>query len=201
MAEESETLEKLRGALDVSLTFHAGHQRVALFHNIQPMLRNSTKKNITVSHIAKILYLAPVLYKMTPKVLNQGRQTLETYQVDFGDDWKPPLTGKDLEQRKDLLSRNIKQHFDTHGEGPIPEKELPKHDKIVDQKKWIETAKLPSGVRDLLKFEEQRKEDEKRKEQVKKEQKAAPIAQGGSVKDRRQALLERVCIEIGGWMM
>lgn len=44
MAEESETLEKLRSALDVSLTFHAGHQRVALFHNIQPMLRNSTKK-------------------------------------------------------------------------------------------------------------------------------------------------------------
>lgn len=53
---------------------------------------------------------------MTPKVLNQGRQTLETYQVDFGDDWTPPLTGKDLEQRKDLLSRNLKKHFDTHGE-------------------------------------------------------------------------------------
>lgn len=51
-------------------------------------------------------------------------------------------------------------------------------------------------MRDLLKFEEQRKEDEKRKEQIKKEQKAAPIAQGGSVKDRRQALLERVSIEI-----
>lgn len=126
----------------------------------------SIYRNITVSHIAKILYLAPVLYKMTPKVLNQGRQTLETYQVDFGDDWTPPLTGKDLEQRKELLSRNLKKHFDTHGEvwneksrerreekgltrytqGPIPEKELPKHDKIVDQKKWIETAKLPSGV-------------------------------------------------------
>lgn len=57
-------------------------------------------------------------------------------------------------------------------------------------------------MRDLLKFEEQRKEDEKRKEQIKKEQKAAPIAQGGSVKDRRQALLERVSIEIGvTWMM
>lgn len=53
-----------------------------------------------------------------------------------------------------------------------------------------------------MKFEEQRKEDEKRKEQIKKEQKAAPIAQGGSVKDRRQALLERVSIEIGvTWMM
>lgn len=80
------------------------------------LLTECTFRNITVSHIAKILYLAPVLYKMTPKVLNQGRQTLETYQVDFGDDWTPPLTGKDLEQRKELLSRNIKKHFDTHGE-------------------------------------------------------------------------------------
>lgn len=54
-------------------------------------------------------------------------------------------------------------------------------------------------MRDLLKFEEQRKEDEKRKEEIKKEQKAAPIAQGGSVKDRRQALLERVSfIEMWG---
>ena len=37
-------------------------------------------------------------------------------------------------------------HFGIDTQGPIPEKELPKHDKIVDQKKWIETAKLPSGV-------------------------------------------------------
>ncbi|KAI9322734.1 hypothetical protein BX666DRAFT_1897987 [Dichotomocladium elegans] len=190
--EEKETLERLRNALDISLTFHAGHQRLALFHNIQPMLRNSTRKNITLSHISKILYLAPMLYHVTPKVLNKGRQALETYLIEFGKDWTPPLTGKELEQRKNLLAQKFDAYFAEHGEVLVPEKELPKNEKIVDSKAWLEKTNLPSGVRDMLRFEQQRKEDDKKREQEKKERESTPIQQTGTVKERRLALLERI---------
>ncbi|KAI9492451.1 hypothetical protein BDB00DRAFT_976901 [Zychaea mexicana] len=186
--DEKGTLHKLRNALDVSLMFHAANQRIAMFHKIQPMLRNTTKKNITIGHLAKILYLAPMLYRVEPKILgHQGRQ-VESYAVELGADWKAPLSGKQLEERENILEDKMEGFFIANkGKLVIPEKELPKIDKVVDRKKWIETANLPSGVRDLLQLEERRKEEA---EKAKATQ--PPLTGTGTVKDRRQALLERI---------
>ncbi|KAI7860689.1 hypothetical protein BDC45DRAFT_492592 [Circinella umbellata] len=186
--DEKSTLHKLRNALDMSVMFHAANQRIALFHKIQPMLRNSTKKNITTQHLAKILFVAPKLYSVSPKLLGHNGTQIETYAVELGFDWKSPLSGKQLEQRENILEDRMKSYFiENKGKLAIPEKELPRIEKVVDRKKWIETANLPSGVRDLLQLEERRKEQaEKAKATL------PPLTGTGTVKDRRQALLERI---------
>ncbi|KAG2227057.1 hypothetical protein INT45_006464 [Circinella minor] len=145
--DEKSTLHKLRNALDMSVMFHAANQRIALFHKIQPMLRNSTKKNITIQHLAKILFVAPKLYSVSPKLLGHNGTQIETYAVELGFDWKSPLSGKQLEQRENILEDRMKSYFiENKGKLAIPEKELPRIEKVVDRKKWIGTANLPSGV-------------------------------------------------------
>ena len=78
---------------------------------------------------------------------------IETYAVELGSDWKAPLSGKQLEQRENILEDKMKSYFiENKGKLVIPEKELPRIEKVVNRKKWIETANLPSGVRSFFIF-------------------------------------------------
>ncbi|CAO3635130.1 unnamed protein product [Cunninghamella blakesleeana] len=188
IATERATLDKLVKALDVSLTFHAARNLAAFFHKIQPMLRNSTRKNITLSHLCKILYIAPELYDVHAKLLKEFGKEIEAHQISFGKDWSIPLTGKAVEERKNLISDRSGKYFEEHNEPntTIPEKELPKLEKIVDQKNWLEKAKLPDRVRSILELQEKRKA-------AKEESKTKPkVTHTGSPKERAQALLERI---------
>ena len=108
-------------------------------------------RNITIQHLAKILYVAPKLYLVSPKLLGHNGTQIETYAVELGSDWKAPLSGKQLEQRENILEDKMKSYFiENKGKLVIPEKELPRIEKVVDRKKWIETANLPSGVRSFF---------------------------------------------------
>ncbi|ORX50191.1 hypothetical protein DM01DRAFT_1409183 [Hesseltinella vesiculosa] len=187
ISEERSTLDKLVSALDVTLTFHLARNVAAFFHKIQPMLRNSTRKNITISHLCKILYVAPELYDVDTKLLKEFGKQIEAHQVAIGKQWPVPMSGKTIEERKDLISSRTSDFFEKHQEphATIPEKSLPKLDKIVDQKKWLEKANLPERVRSVLELQEQRK--------AAKEAQAQPRPEPtGTPKQRAKALLERL---------
>ncbi|KAI9027266.1 hypothetical protein CLU79DRAFT_741124 [Phycomyces nitens] len=185
--EEKLTLTRLRDALDIKLTFHAAQNQPVIFHKIQQSLCNSTRKNISLSHIAKLIYLAPDLYVIQAKALRELGRTLEAYLLEFGKSWIPPLTGKNLQDRKEILASKIKLFFGVNPkpDASVPEAQLPKIESVVDKEKWLERANLPPSVRAVLEKQEQRKE-------------ATLAAQGpkqtpaGSVKDRASALLERL---------
>ncbi|CAO3600247.1 unnamed protein product [Absidia cylindrospora] len=186
--EEQHTLEKLVSALDVTLIFHAARNVAAFFHKIQPMLRNSTNKNITISHLCKILFVAPELYDVQTKLLKEFGKELEAHQVSVGHDWKMPLSGKAIQERKDLMTKRSGEYYEEHKEtnARIPEKQLPGLDKVVDKKKWLDKAKLPERVRSVLELQEKRK--------AAKEEKASQprIEPKGTAKDRAKALLDRI---------
>ncbi|KAI9483270.1 MAG: hypothetical protein EXX96DRAFT_594121 [Benjaminiella poitrasii] len=185
---EKTTLERLRKALDIVLTDRAARNRPALYHQIEPVLRNSTRRTITISHICKIMYVVPSLYIIQPKELRDyGGKVTEAFLLEFGKDWTIPLSGKDLQKRADMLIDAITHYFKTHPEydASIPEAPLPRLGLIVDKKEWIKDAKLPPGVRSLLEAHEKVKEDEKEREKPKPK----PT---GSVKDRMAALRARL---------
>ncbi|KAI8340653.1 hypothetical protein BC941DRAFT_417837 [Chlamydoabsidia padenii] len=186
--EERTTLDKLVSALDITLTFHAARNVAAFFHKIQPMLRNSTKKNITISHLCQILYVAPELYDVDTKLLKEYGKDVEAHQVSIGHTWKMPLSGKMIQERKDLITKRSGDYYEQHTEAnaKIPEKELPRLDKVVDKKKWLQNANLPDRVRSVLELQEKLK--------AAKEEKAAQprIEPVGTAKDRAKALLERI---------
>ncbi|SAL99120.1 hypothetical protein [Absidia glauca] len=186
--EERTTLDKLVSALDITLTFHAARNVAAFFHKIQPMLRNSTKKNVTISHLCQILHVAPELYDVETKLLKEYGKDVEAHQVSIGQEWKMPLSGKMIQERKDLMMKRSGDYYEQHQEANarIPEKELPRLDKVVDKKKWLQNANLPDRVRSVLELQEQRK--------AAKEAKAAQprVEPVGSAKDRAKALLERI---------
>ncbi|KAI9308678.1 hypothetical protein BJ944DRAFT_259824 [Cunninghamella echinulata] len=188
IADERSTLDKLVKALDISLTFHSARNVAAFFHKIQPMLRNSTRKNITLSHVCKVLFLAPELYDVHTKLLKEFGKEIEAHQISFGPSWAIPLSGKSIEERKNLISDRSEKYFEEHKEPnvTIPEKSLPKLDKIVDQKNWLEKANLPDRVRSILELQEKRKAA---KEEIKEKSKVTPT---GTAKDRAKALLERI---------
>ncbi|CAO3610191.1 unnamed protein product [Cunninghamella echinulata] len=188
IADERSTLDKLVKALDVSLTFHSARNIAAFFHKIQPMLRNSTRKNVTLSHVCKILFLAPELYDVHTKLLKEFGKEIEAHQISFGSSWAIPLSGKSIEERKNIISDRSEKYFEEHKEpnATIPEKSLPKLDKIVDQKNWLEKANLPDRVRSILELQEKRKAA---KEEIKEKSKVTPT---GTAKDRAKALLERI---------
>ncbi|KAL0093977.1 hypothetical protein F4703DRAFT_1833148 [Phycomyces blakesleeanus] len=185
--DEKLTLTRLRDALDIKLTFHAAQNQPVIFHKIQQSLCNSTRKNISLSHIAKLIYLAPELYTIQAKALRELGRTIEAYLLEFGSTWIPPLSGKSLQDRKEILASKIKLFFGASPKSDVsvPEAELPKIDTIVNKDKWLERANLPASVRAVLEKQEQRKE-------------ATLAAQGpkqtpvGTVKDRASALLERL---------
>ncbi|KAI8083028.1 uncharacterized protein BX664DRAFT_339651 [Halteromyces radiatus] len=187
--EERTTLDKLVSALDVTLTFHAARNVAAFFHKIQPMLRNSTKKNITLSHLCKILFVAPELYDVEVKLLKEFGKDVEGHQVSIGHEWQMPLSGKMIQERKELMTQRSGDYFENNKDKAIttiPEKELPRLDKVVDQKKWLEKANLPARVRSVLELQEKRK--------AAKEEKAAraQVEHQGTAKDRAKALLDRI---------
>ncbi|KAI8147479.1 hypothetical protein BJV82DRAFT_595623 [Fennellomyces sp. T-0311] len=188
LQDEKDTLTKLRNDLDITIMFQTANNRIPMFHKIQPMLRGTTKKNITMSHVAKILYLAPALYRIQPKELAVAGKMIETYSVELGAQWKAPLSGKQLEERKNILADKMESYFaENKGKLVIPEIELPKIEKIVDKDKWLKTANMPSGMRDLLRLEERRKEEADKANAT-----LPPITGTGSVKDRRKALMDRI---------
>ncbi|ORZ16910.1 hypothetical protein BCR42DRAFT_23011 [Absidia repens] len=187
IVEERSILYKLVSALDITLTFHAARNVAAFFHKIQPMLRNSTCKNVTLSHLCKILFVAPELYDVETKVLKEYGKHMEAHQVSFGSDWTVPLSGKMIQERKDIMTKRSGNYFEKHKEtSTIPEKELPRMDNMVDKKKWLQNATLPDRVRSILELQEKQKaaKDEKAN-QPRMEPK-------GSAKDRAKALLDRV---------
>ncbi|ORZ26206.1 hypothetical protein BCR42DRAFT_401789 [Absidia repens] len=188
ITEEQHTLEKLVSALDITLIFHAARNVAAFFHKIQPMLRNSTSKNITISHLCKILFVAPELYDVETKLLKEFGKELEAHQVSIGHDWTMPLSGKAIQERKDLMTKRSGDYYEEHKEtnARIPEKQLPGLEKVVDKKKWLDRAKLPDRVRAVLELQEKRK--------AAKEEKASQprIEPKGTAKDRAKALLERI---------
>ncbi|KAI7907951.1 uncharacterized protein BX663DRAFT_534076 [Cokeromyces recurvatus] len=185
---EKTTLERLRKALDIILTDRAARNRPALYHQIEPVLRNSTRRTITISHICKIMYIVPSLYLIQPKELRDfGGKVTEAFLLEFGKDWLIPLSGKDLQKRADMLGDAITDYFKTHTEynASIPEAPLPRLGLVVDKKEWVKDAKLPPGVRSLLEAHERAKEAEKEREKPKPK----PT---GSVKDRMAALRARL---------
>lgn len=112
---EKTTLQKVRKALDIVITDRAARNRPTLYHQIEPVLRNSTQRTITLSHICKIMYLAPSLYTLQAKELrNFGGKVTEAFLIEFGKDWIVPLNGKDLQKRADLLIQSAEDYFDTH---------------------------------------------------------------------------------------
>ncbi|KAI8393549.1 uncharacterized protein BYT42DRAFT_541801 [Radiomyces spectabilis] len=192
IAEEQYILEKLHEALDMSLNFHLGHNRVAFYHKIEPMLRNTTRKNITLAHVSKILYLAPELYDIHPRIVKEFGRTIEAYILEFGKQWIVPLSGKDAYKRKTMLSSRIQSYFEAHKEpsATIPEKPLPKIEKVVDKAEWLRQAELPSGIKSILEIKERRRKDAET-EAEQKQQGPRPLPKG-NVKERGKALLERL---------
>ncbi|KAI8067648.1 uncharacterized protein B0P05DRAFT_552393 [Gilbertella persicaria] len=185
---EKSVLVKLRKALDIVITDRAARHRPAFYHQIEPVLRNSTGRSITIGHVSQIMYVAPRLYTLEVKELRDyGGKVTEAFLLGFGQDWAIPLTGKNLEKRATMLMEAIDHFFHTHPEpdASIPEAPLPRLNLIVDKKEWIKDAKLPPGVRALLETHEKVKEAEAEKVKPK------PIPTG-TVKERMAALKARL---------
>ncbi|KAI8061086.1 hypothetical protein BC940DRAFT_370809 [Gongronella butleri] len=187
ISEECKTLDKLVAALDTTLTFHAARNVTAFFHKIQPMLRNSTRKNIELSHLCKVLFIAPELYDVETKLLKEFSKDVEAHQVAIGKQYTVPMTGKDIAGRNSLIHSRTSEYFEKHQEpnATIPEKSLPKLDKVVDKKEWLKTANLPEHVRSVLELQEKKKE-------IKEEQAKPRPEPQGTTKQRAKALLERL---------
>ncbi|KAI8639820.1 hypothetical protein BD408DRAFT_349223 [Parasitella parasitica] len=182
------TLEKLRKSLDIVITDRAARHQPTLYHQIESVLRNSTRRTITLSHICQIMYVTPQLYTLEVKeIRNFGGKATEAYLIQFTKDWSMPLAGKDLQKRADILKDAITQYFVNHPEpdASIPEKSLPSLHLVVDRKEWLKETKIPPGVRKLLEAHEKAKEAEIEREKPKPK----PT---GSVKDRMAALRARV---------
>jgi hypothetical protein len=114
---EVTTLSKLRKALDIVITDRHARNRPSLYHQIEPVLRISTGRTITISHICKIMYITPKLYTLEVKELrNFGGKVTEVFLIEFGKEWEIPLAGKDLQMRADILDNALKTYFNTHKE-------------------------------------------------------------------------------------
>lgn len=115
--EEKTTLEKLRKALDIVITDRMARSKPTLYHQIEPVLRNSTRKSITMSHVCKIMYIASNLYTIEAKELRDfGGKVTEAFAIQFTKDWQVPLAGKDLQKRSDILKDGLDSYFNTHKE-------------------------------------------------------------------------------------
>lgn len=114
---ETSTLEKLRKSLDIVITDRAARNKPALYHQIESILRISTGRTITLSHICQIMHITPQLYTLEAKELrNYGGKVTEAFLIQFTKDWSMPLAGKDLQKRADILKSAITQYFKDHPE-------------------------------------------------------------------------------------
>lgn len=114
---EKTTLEKLRKALDIVITDRMARSKPTLYHQVEPVLRNSTRKDVTLSHVCKVMFLAPNLYTLEAKELRDfGGKVTEAFAIEFNKEWTCPLAGKDLQKRSDILKDGLNRYFDTHKE-------------------------------------------------------------------------------------
>lgn len=115
--EEKLTLTKLRKALDIVITDRMARNKPTLYHQIEPVLRNSTRKSVTIAHVCKVMYIAPNLYTIEAKELRDfGGKVTEAFSIQFDNLWQVPLVGKDFQQRSDLLKTGLDNYFNTHKE-------------------------------------------------------------------------------------
>lgn len=115
--QEKSTLVKLRKALDIVITDRMARNRPTLYHQIESVLRNSTRKSITISHVSKIMYIAPSLYQLDAKELRDfGGKVTEAFLIQFSKDWRCPLAGKDLQKRADMITDALEDYFSIHTE-------------------------------------------------------------------------------------
>lgn len=115
--QEKSTLVKLRKALDIVITDRMARNRPTLYHQIESVLRNSTRKSITISHVSKIMYIAPSLYQLDAKELRDfGGKVTEAFLIQFSKDWQCPLAGKDLQKRADMITDALEDYFSIHTE-------------------------------------------------------------------------------------
>lgn len=143
-------------------------------------------RNVTQSHLAKVIYLAADFYILEPFEHKERQTVIETYIVEIGKKWKLPMNGKDMHDREAYLNMRLDYFFDTHKQAvSVPEAELPKHRKKITREEWLATAPLPEGVRQILK----RQEEKKNKTDEPQAEQPPPT---GTVKERGSALLARV---------
>ncbi|KAI9264740.1 hypothetical protein BY458DRAFT_513831, partial [Sporodiniella umbellata] len=188
MEDEQNTLEKLQKVLDIVLTDRASRNIPALYSQIESPLRNSTRKSITITHILKVMYVAPKLYAMQAKEIRRfGNKTFEDYLIEFESSWSLPLSPKDYVTRKEAVHNGLKTYFETNmkPDATVPEVALPKLSTVIDKKEWMKDAKLPPGVRSLLEAHSKVKEE-------KIESQTPKPTPKGSVKDRMAALRARL---------
>ncbi|CAO3695163.1 unnamed protein product [Rhizopus stolonifer] len=189
MEDERNTLEKLQKVLDIVLTDRASRNVPSLYSQIESPLRNSTRRGITISHVLKVMYIAPKLYSMQAKEIRRfGNKVVEDYLIEFEKEWPLPLSPKDYASRKEMIHDGLKAYFEAHQHEPnatVPEAALPKLATVVDTKEWIKEAKLPPGVKSLLEAHSKVKEE-------KIESQTPKPTPKGSVKDRMAALRARL---------
>ncbi|GAA5814498.1 hypothetical protein MFLAVUS_007995 [Mucor flavus] len=186
--EEKLTLTKVRKALDIVITDRMARSKPTLYHQIEPVLRNSTRKSVTIAHVCKVMYVAPNLYTIEAKELRDfGGKVTEAFSIQFDNQWQVPLVGKDFQQRSDLLKTGLDNYFNTHKEpdATVPEIKLPRLSLVVDKKDWINQAHLPAGIKALLETHKKISEAEEES----KKPKPKPV---GTVKDRMAALRARL---------
>ncbi|CAO3698219.1 unnamed protein product [Rhizopus microsporus] len=186
--DEKLIITSVRKALDIVITDRVARNQPTLYHQTEAILRNMTGRNIKISHICKIMYLAPRLYSVEAKELRTyGGKINEDFLIEFGKEWRVPLVGKDLQLRADMLREAVDRYFNEHPEhdATVPEAPLPRLRTVVNKDEWEKQANLPQGIKKLLEAHKAVKQE--RIEQ----QKPKPTPQG-SVKERFEALRARL---------
>ncbi|CEG64918.1 hypothetical protein RMATCC62417_01809 [Rhizopus microsporus] len=186
--DEKLIITSVRKALDIVITDRVARNQPTLYHQTEAILRNITGRNVKMSHICKIMYLAPRLYSVEAKELRTyGGKINEDFLIEFGKEWRVPLVGKDLQLRADMLREAVDRYFNEHPEhdATVPEAPLPRLRAVVNKDEWEKQANLPQGIKKLLEAHKAVKQE--RIEQ----QKPKPTPQG-SVKERFEALRARL---------
>ncbi|ORE01844.1 hypothetical protein BCV72DRAFT_252842 [Rhizopus microsporus var. microsporus] len=186
--DEKLIITSVRKALDIVITDRVARNQPTLYHQTEAILRNMTGRNVKMSHICKIMYLAPRLYSVEAKELRTyGGKINEDFLIEFGKEWRVPLIGKDLQLRADMLREAVDRYFNEHPEhdATVPEAPLPRLRAVVNKDEWEKQANLPQGIKKLLEAHKAVKQE--RIEQ----QKPKPTPQG-SVKERFEALRARL---------
>lgn len=113
---EKTTLKRLRKALDIIIPDRFARNVPCFYHQIEQSLRNSTQRNISLSHICQVMYIAPKLYSLEPtEIRNFGGKAMEAYKVGFGSG-EIPVSAKDFIARAVLLETALNQYFIDHPE-------------------------------------------------------------------------------------
>lgn len=150
--DEKLIITSVRKALDIVITDRVARNQPILYHQTEAILRNMTGRNVKMSHICKIMYLAPRLYSVEAKELRTyGGKINEDFLIEFGKEWRVPLVGKDLQLRADMLREAVDRYFNEHPEhdATVPEAPLPRLRAVVNKDEWEKQANLPQGVSNI----------------------------------------------------